>query len=195
MGKKKIIVTLMLTCFTLAVFSQQQDSVKVRLNHYTFTVGAGWTHYINNLENWDNNIKKDFVGMSFKFFWEPEYRLSLGLESGYYKLFKVSGQFPDNTSVEVSRTVIPLLLLVRMQIIQNVYLGAGMGIAIITNKSVGTDLNVVTKTISMSNFELSGAYLYPLSKHFMAGGEVKMFSFAALSDWMYSIQATCTFKL
>ena len=195
MGRKKIIFALMLTCFTLAVFSQQKDSVKVRLNHYTLSIGAGWTHYINNLENWDNNIQQDFAGVSFKFFWEPEFRLSLGLETGYYKLFRVSGQLPDNTSVEVERNAIPLLLLVRMRIVDNVYLGAGMGIAILNNKSSGADMTIKTKTTSLSNFELSGAYIYPLNKHLLVGGEAKLFHFGSLSDWMYSLQATFAVKL
>ena len=195
MDRKKIIFTLILAFFTLAVFSQQKDSVKVHLNHYTLTIGAGWTHYFNNLENWDNNIHKDFAGVSFKFFWEPEYRLSLGLESGYYELFKVTGQLPDNTSVEVKRTVVPLLLLARMRIVDNVYLGAGFGIALLTNKTAGGDQKIVTKTTSLSNFELSGAYIYPLSKHMLDGGEMKMFHFGSYSDWMYSLQATFAFKL
>ncbi len=195
MGRKKIIVTLVLTCLTLAVFSQQKDSVKVHLNHYTLTIGAGWTHYIDNLENGDKDIQKNFAGVSFKFYWEPEYRLSLGLESGYYQLFKVKGQLTDNTTVEVSRTVLPLLLLARMRIVDNVYLGAGLGLAILTNKSSGNNMKIVTKTTSLSNFELSGAYVYPLSKHWLVGGEVKMFHFGSLADWMYSVQATCAIKL
>ena len=185
----------MLACFTLAGFSQQKDSVKVRLNHYTFTVGAGWTHYINNLEVYDQNIRKDFAGVSFKFFWEPEYRLSLGLETGYYKQFSLSGQMTDGTSFEINRLVVPLLLLVRMRIIDNVYLGAGMGLAIITNKASGGDQEIVTSTTSLSNFELSGAYVYPLSKHWLVGGEFKMFHYGELNDWMYSFQGTFAFRL
>ena len=99
MDRIKTGFTLVLIFFTLVVFSQQKDSVKVRLNHYTLTIGAGWTHYINNLENGDQKIQKNFAGVSFKFFWEPEYRLSLGLESGYYKLFKVTDRINSDTSV------------------------------------------------------------------------------------------------
>jgi hypothetical protein len=195
MGRKNIILALVLVTLSLTVSAQQKDSVRVRLNHYTLTFGTGWTHYINNLENFDNNIRKDFVGFAGKFYWEPEYRLSLGLETGYYRMFKVSGHLDDNTAIDVTRTVVPLLLLARMRIVDNVYLGAGLGMAIITNKSEGGGQKIITKTTSLANFELSGAYIYPMSKHWLVGGEVKAFHFATYSDWMYSVQATISFKL
>ena len=195
MDKIKTAFTIALVFCTSVVFAQPKDSVKVRLNHYTFTVGAGWTHYINNLEYGDKNIQNDFAGISGKFFWEPEYRLSLGLETGYYKLFKITGQINEDTAFQVDRVVVPLLLLVRMRIVGNFYLGAGMGIALITNKASGIGQTISTKTTSLSNFELSAAYIYPLSKHWLVGGEAKMFHYGNLNDWMYSIQATCAFKL
>jgi hypothetical protein len=194
MGKIKTVFTLVLIFFTIGAFSQQKDSVKVRLNHYTLTVGVGWTHFINNLEYGDQNIRKDFAGVSLKFYWEPEHRLSLGLETGYYQLFKVENQLNADTLGQIRRTVIPLLLLVRMRIVDNFYLGAGLGMSIINNKVSGMGEKIITKTTSLANFELSGAYLYPLSKHWLIGGEAKMFYFGNLSDWMYSLQATCSVR-
>ena len=185
---------MVLAFLSVVVFSQKNDSVKVHLNHYTFTVGTGWTHYINTLEMGGQNLQKDFAGVSLKFFWEPEHRLSLGLETGYYKLFTAKGQLTDNTTGQVDRSIIPLLFLIRMRIIDNVHLGVGTGIALITNKTLGGQQKVVTETISLSNFELSGAYIYPLSKHWLLGGEVKFFHFGNTEDNMYSIQATCAVK-
>jgi hypothetical protein len=187
---RKIIFTLVLVCMTLALPAQTKDSVKVRLNHYTLTVGAGWTHYINNLEYGDNNIKTNSAGVSFKFFWEPEHRLSLGLESGYYRMFSISGKANDNTKVVISRMVVPMLLLVRMRIVNKFYLGAGMGLAFITNKASDGNEKIVTKVTSLSNYEASASYVYPLSRHWLVGGEFKMFNFGNLDDYMYSLQAT-----
>ncbi|MCX6269361.1 MAG: outer membrane beta-barrel protein [Bacteroidetes bacterium] len=195
MGRLKTGLTLVLIFFTMGLYSQTKDSVKVRLNHYTLTIGGGWTHYINNLENGDQDIQKDFAGVSFKFFWEPEYRLSLGLETGYYELFKVKYRVNPDTTARIDRTVIPLLLLVRMRIVDHVYLGAGMGLAIINTKVAGAGEKITTRTTSFANFEVSAAYIYPLSKHWLVGGEFKTFRFGGLNDWMYSLQATCTVKL
>ncbi len=179
---------------SVVVYSQKNDSGKLRLNHYSFTIGTGWTHYINNLESGGQNIQKDYAGVSLKFFWEPEHLLSLGLETGYYKLFVAKGQLTDNTTGQVDRSVIPLLLLIRMRIIQNVHLGVGTGIALINNKTVGGKQKVITETISLSNFEFSGTYIYPLSKHWLVGGEVKLFHFGNTEDTMYSIQATFAWR-
>jgi hypothetical protein len=195
MIKIKTLFTLGLVLFSLSLFAQQKDSTKVRLNHYTLTVGLGWTHFVNNLENGDENIKNDFAGASFKFFWEPEHRLSLGLETGYYKLFRVTNQVNQDTSVQIDRSLVPFLLLVRMRIINNVYLGAGMGISLITNKASGAGQEITTKMNSLSNFELTGSYIYPLSKHWLVGGEMKVFHSGTLDDWLYSIQATFAVKL
>ena len=194
MGRNKIIITFTLVLFSLALYSQQKDSVKVKLNHYSFAVGTGWTHYINNLENGDDDIRQNFAGVSFKFFWEPEHRLSLGLESGYYKLFKTTHQVNTDTTLEVNRTVVPLLLLVRMRIVDNVYLGAGFGMALLNNKASGANQEITTKTTSLANFELTGAYIYPLSRPWQVGGEARVYRFGSLEDWMLSVQAMCAFR-
>lgn len=185
----------MLISLSVIVYSQKNDSVKARLNHYTITIGTGWTHYINNLEIGGQNMQKDFAGVSLKFFWEPEHRLSLGLETGYYKLFRAKGQLVDNTTGQVDRAAIPLLFLIRMRIINHVYLGVGTGITLITNKTAGGQQKVLTKTWSLSNFEISGSYIYPLSKHWLLGGEIKFFHFGNTEDNMYSIQATAALRL
>lgn len=195
MGKIKAVLTLGLIFITLAVFSQQKDSIKVNPNHYTLTVGAGWTHYINNLQYGDQDIQQNFAGLGLKFFWEPEFRLSLGLETGYYKLFKITNQYNADTSIQFDRSVVPFLLLVRMRIVDNVYLGAGMGIAMVSNKSSGAGHEIITKSNSLANYEVSAGYIYPLSKHWLVGGEFKTFRFAGLNDWLYSIQATFAVKL
>ena len=195
MVRIKILFTVALVSLCSVAFSQQKDSTKVRLNHYTFMVGAGWTHYYNNLENGDENIKNNSLGASFKFFWEPEHRLSLGLQTGYYKLFQVTNQVGQDTSVQIDRSLIPFLLLVRMRIIDNVYLGAGVGISVMTNTAAGVNQEISTNMTSLANLEVAGSYLYPLSKHWIVGGELKLFYSGSMEDWIYSVQAVCAFKL
>ena len=195
MARKIFITALALILISPVMMARDKDSTRVRLNHYSFTIGAGWSHFIDNLDNGNSDITKDFAAVSAKFYWEPEHLLSLGLETGYYKLFRTTHEIGADTTVNVNRCVIPLLLLVRMRIIDHFYLGAGVGIAILTNKTEGIGKEIKTSINSLSNMEVSASYVYPLSKHWLVGGEAKVYHFGKYNDWMYSIQATCAFKL
>jgi hypothetical protein len=194
MGRIKTAFVLVL-CFTaLAAFSQQDGPHAVKSARFTLTAGTGWTHYIDNLDNGNQNISKDFAGFSFRFFWEPEYRLSLGAETGFYTLFKVKSQSVAGESGNISRRIIPMLLLVRMRIIDNFYLGTGFGFARLTNTATGTGQKIVTNTMSLSNYQFSVSWIYPLSSRWQLGGEAKLYNFGAYNDWMYSVQALCAWR-
>jgi hypothetical protein len=188
MRRIRSISVLLLVLNSLLAFSQEKDSSNIKLSHYSLAIGTGWTHYFNNLEYGDKNITSDFGGISFRFFWEPEYRLSLGLESGYYRLFKVKGQLTPDITGEAVRSVIPMLLLARMRIVDNFYLGTGFGLAIIKNKTTGGSQQVNTSTLSLSNYEATASYIYPINTRFHIGGEMKLNNYGSLNDWMYSLQ-------
>ena len=194
MRRKRSVLGLILVLIPLLAFTQQNDSLNAKLSHYSLSIGTGWTHYFNNLEYGDENILTDFGGVSFRFFWEPEYRLSLGLESGYYKLFNVKGQLTPDISLESDRSVIPMLLLVRMRIVNYFHLGTGFGLALITNKSSGPSQQVITKTLSVSNYQFSASYIYPLNTHLRLGGEMKLYNYGSLNDWMYTLQLICAIR-
>lgn len=194
MGRKSRYIALLLVFLSLATFAQEKKTGKVHLNHYSLTIGTGWTHYIDNLEYGVSTIKKDFAGVSMKFFWEPEHRLSLGLETGYYRMFRVTNELVPDTTLKVDRDFVPLLLMVRMRIVDHFYLGAGFGLAMILNKASGAGQEVNTKIWSLSNYQLSASYLYPLTRHWQVGGEFKTFGVGKYNDWMYSLQALCAFR-
>ena len=195
MSRIKTGFTVVMLFFTLTLFSQPKDSLKIHLNHYSFNLGVGWNHYFNNLEYGDQQIQKNFAGITLKFFWEPEYLLSMGMETGFYKLFKVTNTTANGATIIVNRTVIPFLLIGRMRIVNNFYLGTGMGLAIIYNKASGENEKIITQTTSLSNYEISGSYIFPLGKYWHVGGEVKVFNFGNLNDWMSSVQAICSIRL
>lgn len=173
----------------LAAFSQLQETATTKPVRFSLSLGTGWTHYIDNLEYGNQNISKDFAGFSFRFYWEPEYRLSLGAETGSYTMFKYSGPSGD-----VTRKVIPMLLLVRMRIVDHFYLGTGFGLASLTNTSTYPGQKIVTNTMSLSNYQFSASYIYPLGTRWQLGGEAKVYDFGAYNDWMYSLQVFWAYR-
>ncbi len=194
MTRKYITFVLIFLLTALAAFPQQTDEAAVKPLRYSLSLVTGWTHYIDNLEYGNQNLSKDFAGFSFRFFWEPEYRLSLGAETGSYTMFRVASPAVSATSGEITRKVIPAMLLVRMRIVDHFYLGTGFGLAFLTNTSKGADKNIVTNTTSLSNYQFSASYIYPITNRLQLGGEAKVYDFGAYNDWLFSLQVFCAYR-
>jgi hypothetical protein len=191
---KRSIVTFIFVLLALLAFTQQNQHEKTHASHYSLSLGIGWTHYFNNLDYGVQNMRKDFTGISFRSYWEPEYKLSLGFETGYYKLFEVKDKLTQDITAEVDRTVVPIMLLVRMRIIDNFYLGAGFGVALINNTASGTSVKITTKTWSLSNYMAAASYIYPIKTRLNLGGEMNLYNYGNVNDWMFSIQALISFR-
>jgi hypothetical protein len=196
MAKKVLFPVLAILLFSTTLYSQKKDSIRVKsLNHYSLAVGMGWTHYINTLEIGADQASTNSAGVSLKFFWEPEHRLSLGLESGFYRLYKVKATNELGQSGQATMSAIPLLLVVRMRIVNYFYLSAGAGLAVMFNKVKGVDTQINSTILSLSNYQFSASYIYPVSKHWGFGGEFKVINYGKSSDWIYNLQALCVVRL
>lgn len=196
MDRKQIIIILLIFLSLPSLYAAKKDSTKVAsLNHYSLTVGVGWAHYVNTLEIGKDNASINSAGVSLKFFWEPEHRLSLGLETGFYRLYKVKMSTETDAQGEATMSAMPLLLNIRMRIVDNFYLSAGGGLAIMFNKVNLGGEKINSNILSLSNFQVSGSYIYPLTNHWQVGGEVKVLTFGKTADWMYTVQAVCALKL
>jgi len=196
MAKRLISVIILVIFFSTLSYGQKNDSVsKKRNSHYFLAIGLGWTHYINTLEIGKENATINSAGLSLKFFWEPEFRLSLGLETGLYKLYTVKNKTNTDVDGQATMSAIPLLLTVRMRIVDHFYLSAGAGLAVMFNKVKGINATISSTILSLSNYQFSASYIYPLSKHWRLGGEFKVLSFGKASDWLYTLQAVCAVRL
>lgn len=190
MAKKHIIFILLILLLTPSVFAAKKDTAKVSLNHYSLAIGVGWAHYYNTLVIGKDEANTNSAGISLKFYWEPEHRLSLGLETGFYRLYKVKSE-----AGQVTMSAAPLLLNIRMRIVDHFYLSAGAGLAVMFNKVIGVGDKINSNVLSLSNYQFSGSYIYPLSKTWHVGGEFKVLNFGKTDDWMYTIQAVFAVKL
>jgi len=195
MKGKATIILIFVSFFGIAVHSQKNDSLTVKRNHYSLSLGTGWSHYINSLEIGKDEARINSLGVSLKFFWEPEHRLSLGLETGFYRLYRVSSKSYSDISGQASMSAIPFLLTVRMRVVDHLYLSTGAGLALMLNKVSGIGQSVNSTIWSLSNYQFSASYLYPVSKFWGVGGEFKMLNFGKADDWVYSFQALCVLKL
>lgn len=155
-------------------------------------VGTGWTHYYNNMVIGRSSITNDYIGSSVRIMWEPEHRLSLGVESGYYKLYNVGLETGDGN---VDLAIIPLMANLRMRILKNFYITGGTGVVIMKSQinSTGAESSKST-VISYSNVQLSGLYLYKITEQVGIGGEVKFMWIDKTNDFIHSIQAVVSYR-
>ena len=193
MSRKYIAFVLVFLLTAMAAFPQQKEPALAKPFHYSVTLGTGWTHYIDNLEYGNEDLGNDFAGYSFRFLWEPEYRLSLGAETGIYTLFKVKSKSAAIPG-DITRRITPVFLLARMRIFDHFYLGTGFGLAFLTNSTTTNHQKIVTNTTSLSNYLFSASYICPISPRWQLGGEVKVFNFGAYNDWVYSLQVFGAFR-
>ncbi|HNW72263.1 MAG TPA: hypothetical protein PKN44_01440 [Bacteroidales bacterium] len=191
MTRKTIILLLLVCALQPAAFASKKDSTKASLNRYSLAIGAGWVHYINTLEIGADMANINSAGLSLKFFWEPEHRLSLGLELGFYRLYAVKGE-PGG---KVTMSAVPLLLNVRMRIVDHFHLSAGAGLALMFNNITGGEEKISSTILSLSNYQFSASYIYPLDRHWNVGGEFKFINFGKTADWLYTLQVVCAVKL
>jgi hypothetical protein len=193
--KKLILLCLIGLTVPFMALPQGNDSIPKSKSHYTLAFGAGWSHYFANMDLVPaRSVDKDFIGMSFRFMWEPEYRLSLGLETGFYRVFKVDSVLSDKYTMRSRMNVIPLLLVVRMRIVDNFYLSVAPGIALETSKITGIGDEVTSSQWSFSNVEACASYLYPLAKHWIVGGEARYLYIGKTDDHMLSVNAVIAVK-
>lgn len=195
MVKKLLIIGWLVLFIAPVVVSQVNDPVKVKRNHYSLAIGLGWAHYLNTLEIGGDQATINSLGLSMRFFWEPEHRLSLGLETGFYRLYKVKSKTYTDVTGQATMSAVPLLLAVRMRVVDRFYLSAGAGLAAMFNKVIGIDNKINSTIISFSNYQFSTSYIYPLSKHWQVGGEFKFLNFGKTADWMYTLQVFCAVRL
>ena len=194
--KRKIILSLLLLFVAEILPAQSNDSIPKTRSHYSLAIGTGWSHYFSNMQTVSSrDVQKDFIGISLRFLWEPEYLVSLGLETGVYRIYRVNKVLNAEYTMDSRMYVIPFMLVVRMKIIDHLYLSVAPGLALQFSQISGIGDKVNTHQFSYANFEACASYLYPVSKHFEIGGEARLFYIGKTNDYISSLNVVCAVKL
>lgn len=157
--------------------------------NWSVGAGLGWFHYINTLDFGANLAATDHAGYTFRFMWEPEHRLSIGLESGYYTIYSIdrppSGTDPGGSA---KLTSVPILLSFRMRVLPDFYVSGGPGLAIMYSNVNVLDNEASSSFLSLANFHFSAMYRKTISDHFDLGAEAKFLNFGKTEDYGFSLQ-------
>jgi len=188
-----VFVTLIigLTACLSQSYSQSDDS------EYAVTayINAGYSRFISELD--DNDLNKNGFSGTIRLMWEPEHLLSIGLESGFVRLYNFNTQTSigdGNTyTVKSELNAVPILSVFSMKIINNLKLSIGSGIFIITSKVDALDNPVNSEQLS-TGILIGGSYLFPVSPVISLGGEIKYYLINKIEDGGLNFQISLQYK-
>jgi hypothetical protein len=176
-----------------------QSQVKSR--SINLILGGGLGHFFNTFTNvLDEDVRNDRPSFCGKLLWQPEHRLSIGIESGYYNMYSTT-RIQTNIGAEklTSRLkVVPIFLSLSMRVVNHLNINFGTGLAdmIYTLNAAKTKSEkVVGTTYSMSNYTTGFTYSYPLGKKFRLGAEFKYLYLRKTDDSHVSLLLNISYKI
>jgi len=179
----KAFVWILLSTGAFKCVAQTTDAASVKKNYpFTLYAGVGPNYYFNNLvlaKDYVHELNYSFVG---RIMWEPEHNLSLGIESGYNRLYSVNVESGDSAA-HVVNIAIPIQIVVTMKFFGNFYGSFLLGQSILKNKVTTTTLgDANATTISLGDFGASIGYKRLVSERFYLGSEIKGYYSSRLQD-------------
>jgi hypothetical protein len=178
---KKIITGILIIACSAHSIAQTNNYAQPQEHHFAVYAGIGPNFYFNNLEigkNYVNDFNYSFAG---RFMWEPEHLLSLGVESGYYRLYTFNA--PGVNKVHITNTAIPLQVVVSMKFLTSFYLNFSMGQSILLNRASSETLgNFKASSLSVADFTGTFGYRHRLSNRFSIATEAKYFYSSSFVD-------------
>jgi hypothetical protein len=188
-----LVVMLLFTIANTGLKAQEKDS----LYHINFNIGFGTAFYLTDMNYKNLSDNYPFV-FTFRFMWEPEHLLRLGIESGYLPLFYLESKFHDtifgDTEAELSLNSIPILGVFAMEVFQNFEVLGGVGGFLLISEVTSFD-NYVLSTSWSNAYELGFSYLHPINKKLKIGGEFKTYYITKLENYDMVFQIALKYSL
>ncbi len=172
------------TCFIACqgmAQNEQEGSDKYR--KFSVYVGAGPSYFFNNVILGKNQVNSLGYAISARVMWEPQHSfLSLGIETGYFRLYSGSGTISDSASgqssnVHVSNSSIPIQFVVSMKFTKQFYANWAMGQSITFNQvsASGITTNHNATTWSLADFTATVGYRFIQKSRISYAAELKGF--------------------
>lgn len=166
---------------------------RIRQYALVLSVGAGVATYTSNIINQGLQIgsKRTYPDATIRVMWHPNYRLRVGIETGYTNFYSYSIKNGEKTG-NVTLSAIPMLIVWSVPIVKRVNLFAGFGSYYLT-----THLNYQGKVNSSSyslGSNLAINYVQPITKKLGIAAEFKWINAFQTKDNQIALQAHLVWK-
>ena len=121
--------------------------------------GLGPSYFLNNLVVFKDQVRPAKYALSVRWMWEPQHsNLSLGIQTGYYRLYSVHVAQP--VDAKITNSSVPIMVVIAMKFTGGFYADWAMGQSITFNKvdAQGVQGNLDAKTWSLADFEATVGY-------------------------------------
>jgi hypothetical protein len=187
---RHIIAGVLLTACSVYSFAQTDNGPHTKKHKFALYGGIGPNYYFNNLvigKSLVNSFNYSFTG---RFMWEPGHLLSLGIESGYYRLYTLNT--PDSIQAHIVNSAIPIQLVLSMKFLKTFYVNFSMGQSILLNKvNSPTYGNFDASNWSLGDFGGTIGYRHQLTERLSIAAETKYFYSTGFTDRNVAILFVC----
>jgi hypothetical protein len=192
---KKLVV--IFSCFlALGSYAQNADNgVTGKYRKFALYGGVGPSYFFNNLKILKDDVSNFKYAFSLRGMWEPPNSfVSLGLETGYYRLYTVKSTTPKG---DVSNSTVPILFVAGMKFSQKFYAFWSMGQSITFNKVSNTDssYNFNNSVWSVADFAATFGYRLVQKERISYNVELKGFYSSKYENATIALLFIVGFKL
>lgn len=198
---QKLIIVIS-TCFIVSQ-SMAQSEQPEKYRKFAVYGGVGPSFFFNNLQIFSENVKPLQYAFSARVMWEPQHSfLSLGIETGYYRLYSVSDVVTNpstgqTSNAHVTNSSVPILFVVSMKFSKKVYANWGMGQSITFNQveASGINTNHNATTWSYSDFSATVGYRFIQKERISYAAEFKGFYSSGYANTTIALLFIVGFRL
>ena len=195
MTQRKLLIGFVLCLVALSEVSAQ-DNAAAQEHRWTLNAGIGPNYYLNNLVVAKGKVTEVNYSFVARVMWEPEYFLSLGFETGYNRLYSLSGNASQTGNISIVNVAIPLQVVISMKFLKHYYCNFNLGQAILLNNvSTAKQGNNDASVVSLGDFGACIGYRKDISERFTLGGELKGYYSTKLNDRNISLVFMAGYRL
>lgn len=142
--------------------------------HFTGSISGGPNYYYNNIKTFGEYVRPLNYGFFGRIMWNSRYLVSLGIETGYNKYYRVNGF--ENNDINASLAAIPVHLVIGMRVAKPLYVNFSFGPSLLLNAASikGKDNSMHNKVLSLADGSACIGYRKRLGKDFTIGAELKL---------------------
>ena len=191
-SKKLFLLIIVLAFAAMHCFCQDAvmiDSPVAKKRSVIVYAGSGVSYYTAKINTQpiglQTNINRFSPAFTLRVMWHPQYRLRLGIETGYTDFYSYNLK-NGNINGKVSLTAIPVLIVWSMPVLKRVSVFAGFGSYFLTSR-LNYSGKVNSKSHSLGS-NIAIAYAQPISRNLRLVAEAKWMDAFVTRDHALSLQ-------